>query len=316
MLVDLGQWQKRDGADVGHDHGVSAAGAHRSRLLIVLGISVTVLVVELIGAYVTGSLALAADAAHMFTDVAGILLAVLAVTFGARPASPKRTFGYYRLEILAAVVNAVLLFTVAIFIFIEAYRRWSDPAEIEGGLMLAFAVVGLVANIAGLVLLRAGSRESLNVKGAYLEVLGDALGSIAVIAAAIVIWATGWLQADSVASVLVALMILPRTWKLLSEAIDVLLEATPKGMDLMEVRRHILDQPGVLACHDLHVWTVTSGMPVMSVHVVVDDEILREGGSAPLLTALGECLGGCFDVEHCTFQLEPADHEPEPHAHE
>ena len=296
----------------GHDHShgptVSAGGMHRRRLLVVLGITSTVLVAELIGAAVTGSLALLADAGHMFTDVAGILLAVLAVTFASRPATPERTFGYYRLEILAAVVNAVLLFGVALFILWEAWQRWSSPPEVQGGLMLAFAVVGLVANIVGLLVLRAGAKESLNVKGAYLEVLGDLLGSVAVIVAAVVIATTGWLRADVVASVAVALMILPRTWTLLREAVDVLLEATPRGVDLVEVRRHILDTPGVLGAHDLHAWTITSGLPVLSVHVVVSDEVLADGGGSDVLHALGECLADHFDVEHCTFQLEHAGH--------
>lgn len=294
----------------GHSHGpsISAGGLHRKRLLIVLGITSTVLVAELIGSAVTGSLALLADAGHMFTDVAGILLAVLAVTFASRPATPQRTFGYYRLEILAAVVNAVLLFGVAVFILVEAWQRWTNPPEVEGGLMLAFATVGLVANISGLLVLRSGAKESLNVKGAYLEVLGDLLGSVAVIAAAAVIALTGWLRADVVASVAVPLMILPRTWTLLREAVDVLLEATPRNVDIVAVRQHILDTPGVLDVHDLHAWTLTSGLPVMSVHVVVTDEGLADGGGARVLDHLVECLADHFDVEHCTFQLEPRSH--------
>ena len=294
----------------GHSHGpsISAGGLHRKKLVVVLGITSTVLVAELVGAAVTGSLALLADAGHMFTDVAGILLAVLAVTFASRPATPQRTFGYYRLEILAAVVNAVLLFGVAVFILIEAWQRWANPPEVEGGLMLAFATVGLVANIIGLVVLRAGARESLNVKGAYLEVLGDLLGSVAVIVAAALIALTGWLRADVVASVAVALMILPRTWTLLREAVDVLLEATPRNVDLVAVRQHILDTPGVVDAHDLHAWTLTSGLPVLSVHVVVADDALADGGGARVLDNLVACLADHFDVEHCTFQLEPRSH--------
>jgi cobalt-zinc-cadmium efflux system protein len=285
-------------------------------MLVVLGLTTTVLVAEVIGGWITGSLALLADAGHMFTDVAGITLAILAVTFASRPASAKRTYGYYRLEILAAVINAVLLFGVAVFILIEAWQRWTEPPQIEGGLMLAFAAVGLVANLIGLYLLRSGSKESLNVKGAYLEVLGDTLGSAAVILAALVIALTGWERADIVASVLVALMILPRTWTLLREATDVLLEAVPKGTDLAAIRRHIIETPGVVDAHDLHVWTLTSGMPVLSVHVVVQDEVLASNEGGRVLDALGECLAHHFDVEHCTFQLEPighADHEPAAH---
>jgi cobalt-zinc-cadmium efflux system protein len=300
----------------GHDHGagLSTGGAQRSRLLVVLALTTVVLVVEVIGARVTGSLALLADAGHMFTDVAGISLAVLAVTFAARPATPERSFGYYRLEILAAVVNAVLLLGIAVLVLVEAWRRWMDPPAVDGQVMLVFAAVGLVANIIGLLVLRGRAKESLNVKGAYLEVLGDLLGSGAVILASGVIAATGWLRADPLASALVALMILPRTWILLREAVDVLLEATPKGIDLAEIRRHVLDTPGVVDAHDLHVWTITSGMPVLSVHVVVGDDAWREGGGEGVLDALGSCLSDHFDVEHCTFQLEPAGHAEHEHA--
>lgn len=229
-----------------------------------LAITAAVLVAEVVGGVITGSLALLADAGHMFTDVAGLGLAVLAVTFAAKSPTAQRTYGYYRLEILAAVVNGMLLFAIAAWILFEAWQRFTHPGNVEGGLMLAFAAVGLVANLVSLLLLRRGAQASLNVKGAYLEVLGDLLGSVAVIAAAAVIAATGWLAADPLASVLVALMILPRTWALLREAVDVLLEATPKGIDLDEVRRHILGTPGVVDAHDLHVWTITSGMPVLS----------------------------------------------------
>lgn len=295
---------------MGHDHGhgLSAGGAHRGRLLAVLAVTSTVLLAEVVGAWVTGSLALLADAGHMLTDVVGISLAVLAVTFAARPATPRRTFGFYRLEILAAVFNAVLLLGIAVYILFEAWQRWQAPPQVEGGLMLAFATVGLVANLVGLFILRAGAKESLNVKGAYLEVLGDLLGSIAVIAAAAVIAVTGWERADVVASVAVALMIVPRTVTLLREAVDVLLEATPRGVDLDEVREHILRVPGVVGAHDLHAWTITSGMPVLSVHVVVHDEVMDSGQTGPILDRLGRCLAEHFDVEHSTIQLEAPGH--------
>ena len=292
----------------GHDHGVSAAGANRGRLLTVLAMTSLVLVAEVIGGLLTGSLALLADAGHMFTDVAGLGLAILAITFAAKPPSAQRTYGYFRLEILAAVVNGMLLFGVAVLILVEAWRRFSSPPDVASGEMLAFAAVGLAANLVSLLLLRRGAAHSLNVKGAYLEVLGDLLGSVAVIAAAVIITTTGWNYADPIASVAVALMILPRTWTLLREAVDVLLEATPKGLDLADVRRHIVETDGVVDAHDLHVWTITSGMPVLSVHVVVDDAALANGGSGRILDRLGDCLADHFDVEHCTFQLEPAGH--------
>lgn len=300
----------------GHAHGVTrptATGRHRRRLALALAITAAILVVEVVGGLVTGSLALLADAGHMFTDVAGIGLSLAATALAARPVTPERTFGYLRLEILAAVFNALLLFGAAAFVLIEAARRLGDPPEVAGGQMVVFALVGLAANGVSLLLLHGGSRESLNVRGAYLEVAGDLLGSAAVLAAAVVIALTGALAADPIASALVALLILPRTWVLLREALDVLLEATPRGVDLGDVRTHMLRTPGVVDVHDLHAWTITSGLPVLSAHVVVDTDTLATGDSGKVLDRLGECLAGHFDIEHCTFQLEPvghADHEP------
>ncbi len=281
----------------------SAARTHRDRLVAVLGLTLAVLVVEAVGGYLSNSLALLADAAHMFTDVAGISLALLAIWMAGRAADRTKTFGYLRLEILAAVANAVLLFGVAAFVLYEAWRRLSAPPEIASGLMLAVALVGLAANGVSLWLLRDGQRLSLNVRGAYLEVLGDFAGSAAVIVAALVIMATGWTAADATASALIGLLILPRTWRLLREAVDVLLEATPRGLDMAEVRAHILEAPGVADVHDLHAWTITSGMNVVSAHVVLD-----EGADPPaVLDHLCQCLSGIFDIEHSTFQLEAHD---------
>lgn len=285
-----------------HVHA-SAAGSHRRTLIAVLLITLAIFVVQLVGGIVSGSLALVADAGHNFTDVAGIGLALLAISFAARPATDGRTFGYLRLEILAAVVNAVFLFAVAAYVLFEAIQRWSDPPEIASGLMLTIALVGLVANAISLWLLRDAQHESLNMRGAYLEVMGDLLGSVAVIVAAVVIALTGWTGADIVASVLIGLMILPRTFSLLRDATNVLLEATPKGVDMDHVRQHILDAPGVVDCHDLHAWTITSGMNVVSAHVV-----LAEGADPSVaLDALCACLADDFDIEHSTFQLETAD---------
>ena len=286
-----------------HPHP-SPAGAHRGRLLAVLLIALAVLVVEVVGGLLTGSLALLADAGHMLTDVAGLSLALLAIWFAGRPATPGRTFGWYRAEILAAVVNAVLLIGVAALVLAEAWRRLQDPPAVAAGAMLAVAVVGLAANAVSMLLLRRGQAESLNLRGAYLEVLGDLLGSVAVIVAAAVIALTGWRAADPMASALIGLLILPRTWRLLREAVDVLLEATPRGLDLEEVRRHIRAAPGVVDCHDLHAWTITSGMPVLSVHVVIEDRAVP----GAVLDRLGACLAGHFDIEHSTFQLERPEH--------
>ena len=285
-----------------HTHSSSAA-ANRDRLLAVFGLSVVMLVVETAGALASNSLALLADAAHMLTDASGIGLALIAIWFAGRAPTDDRSFGYLRLEILAAVANAVLLFGVAAFILFEAWQRLSAPPEVRSGLMLAVALLGLAANAISLFLLRQAQRESLNMRGAYLEVMGDFAGSAAVIVAAILIATTGWLQADAVASIVVALLILPRTLALLRDATDVLLEATPKGIDMAHVRRHILEAPGVIDCHDLHAWTITSGMNVVSAHVIVAD------GADPAVTldALCECLSDDFDIEHSTFQLETAD---------
>jgi cobalt-zinc-cadmium efflux system protein len=262
-----------------------------------------VFVVEVVGGLVTNSLALLADAGHMFTDVTGIGLTLAAIWFARRPASEARTFGFLRLEILAAVINAVLLFGVAAYVLFEAWQRLSEPADIESGLMLAIAVVGLTANAVSLGLLRRAQARSLTMRGAYLEVFGDLLGSIAVIVAAVVITTTGWVAADPIASVVIGIMIIPRTWRLLREAVDVLLEATPKGIDMADIRQHILDAPGVADVHDLHAWTITSGVNVVSAHVVLEPT----ADPPAVLDELCRCLSGDFDIEHSTFQLETSD---------
>ena len=285
-----------------HDRG-SAAAAHRGRLAVVLVLSLAILAVEVVGGIAANSLALLADAGHMLTDVAGVGMAVLAIWFAGRSPTNGRSYGYLRVEILAAATNAFLLFGVAVFILFEAWRRLSEPPEIASGLMFAVALLGLAANAASLYLLRDAQRQSLNMRGAYLEVMGDFIGSSAVIVAAVAIALTGWTTADAVASALIGLLILPRTFALLREATDVLLEATPKGVDMDHVRRHILDAPGVVDCHDLHAWTITSGMNVVSAHVILADG----ADAATTLDALCECLSDDFDIEHSTFQLETAD---------
>jgi cobalt-zinc-cadmium efflux system protein len=278
---------------------------HRRRLGLVLAITGTILAVEVVGAILSGSLALLADAGHMATDAGGIGLSLLAMWFAARPSGPSRTFGFHRLEILAAVANAVVLFGVGIYILVEAVLRLLQPPVVATGTMLLFGVVGLAGNAVSLALLRHGQAESLNLRGAFLEVLNDLLGSAAVLAAGAVIWATGFQRADPIASAVVGLLILPRTWRLLREALDVLLEAAPKGVDLGEVRRHLLDDHCVVDVHDLHAWTITSGMPVLSAHIVVDDPSL----SGQVLDRLYDCLRGHFDIDHSTIQVEPAGHQ-------
>ncbi len=297
-----------------HDHGTgTAASKQRGRLTAVLGITVAILSVEIVGGVLAHSLVLIADAGHMATDAAGIGLSLLAVWFAGRPPSDARTFGYQRAEILAAVLNAVLLFGVGAFILVEAAMRLIHPERSTPGLMVVFGVIALAGNGASLVLLQRGQGESLNVRGAFLEVLSDMLGAGTVLVAAAVIAGTGYERADSLASIFIGVLILPRTAKLLRDAVDVLLEATPKNVDLAEIRAHICETQGVLAVHDLHVWTITSGIPVLSAHVVIADEVLAGGGGARVLDALGECLDGHFEVEHCTFQLEPTSHANHEH---
>jgi len=291
----------------GHGHGTASA-AHRRRLALVLALTVAVLVLEVVGALVSGSLALLADAGHMATDALGIGLALGAVTLAQRPAAGRRTFGWQRIEVLAAGLNGLLLLAVGGYVVVEAVRRIGDPPDIDPGWMLGVAAIGLVANVVSLAVLHAGQRESLNTRGAYLEVLGDALGSVAVIVAGVLIATTGWTAADVVASLAIGALVVPRAWSLLREALDVLLEAAPRGVDLAQVREHVLSVDGVLDVHDLHAWTITSGLPVLSAHVVVRDDVLADGHGGRVLDALGSCLGDHFDLAHCTFQLESPGH--------
>jgi cobalt-zinc-cadmium efflux system protein len=302
---------------MGSQHGpeLTATGAHRKRLIVVLVITCTVLIAEVIGGLISGSLALLADAGHMLTDSTGLILALIAASLATRAATARRTFGLQRAEVLAALGNALLLVGVAVWVLIKAVDRLRNPVEIDAGLMLAVAVVGVLANLAALLVLRPAQARSLNMRGAYLEVLGDLVGSLAVIAAAVLIMSTGWTSFDAIASLLVVVVIIPRAWSLLREVVDVLLEATPHGVDLSEVREHIKRVRGVVDVHDLHAWTITSGVPVLSAHVIVDQACIREGRSGEVLDRLGECLGGHFDVSHCTFQLEPVGHQEHEAAH-
>lgn len=305
---------------MGHDHSpapaLTATGKHRRRLIAVLAITLGVVMVQVAGAALSGSLALLADAGHMLSDAAGVFIALLAAWIASRPASDARTYGYQRAEVLAALANALILVVIAVVVFIEAIRRIGTAPEIQTGIMLYAALVGAAANLVSLLILRSGQKESLNIRGAYLEVLGDLVGSVAVIAAAVVILFTGFHAADVIASVLIAVMILPRAWHLLRDVVDVLLEATPKGMEVQMIREHIMSVAGVVAVHDIHIWTITSGVPVFSAHVVVEDDALSARGADQVLDRLTSCLGAHFDTAHCTFQLEPASHaEHESHQH-
>lgn len=284
---------------------------HRGRLAIVLGLSLSVFLVEAVVAALTGSLALLADAGHMLGDSVGIVMALAAITVAQRGAAPgsRRTFGYHRTEVLAAGLNGLLLLGVAGFVAWHAVGRLGSGAELEAIPILLAGGIGLVANVCGLLLLRRGAAESMNVRGAYLEVLGDTLGSVAVLVSAGVIALTGWMQADAVASLAIAALIIPRALSLLRDVAEVLLESTPRDVDLVELRAHLVGMPGVIDVHDLHVWTITSGMPVMSAHVVVDENVTEMGHAHAVLDHLRECLADHFDVEHSTFQIEPAGHE-------
>ncbi|MCL3837696.1 cation diffusion facilitator family transporter [Aeromicrobium duanguangcaii] len=301
---------------MGHDHAHGAGVKHRGRLGLVLALTLAVLVLQVVVGLVTGSLALLADAGHLLSDSFGLVLALAAIVVAQRPAGARSTYGFHRTEVLAAGLNALILIGLCVAIVIGAVRRLEDPPAIEGGWVLAAGLVGLVVNVLGLLVLRSGAQESLNVRGAYLEVMGDALGSVAVIASAVVILATGWYPADPIASLLIAALIVPRAVSLLRDVAEVLLEASPRDVDLDAVRNHILGVRGVVDVHDLHVWTITSGMPVMSAHVVVDESVVSMGDAHAVLDQLGECLSGHFDVAHSTFQLEPAGHlENESHRH-
>jgi cobalt-zinc-cadmium efflux system protein len=291
---------------MGHDHGGSAlrAGArHRGRLWWAAGLLATFMVVEAAAAWVTGSLALLSDAGHMFTDVLGIAMALAAITAAGRDSTDsQRTFGLYRLEVLAALANAVLLAGVAGFVLVEAVRRFTGPPEVPAGPMLVVAVGGLGVNLVAFGLLRSGARESINVRGAYLEVIGDLLGSAGVIVAAVIIAVTGWQYADPIVAVGVALLILPRTLALARSAVRILVQAAPKHLDVAVVRDRLAAVPGVCDVHDLHVWTLTSGMDVASAH-------LRLEPAAELGTVLAtarDALHDDFAIEHATLQVEPS----------
>lgn len=295
---------------VGHGHGHTAArAADRSRLRWVLAVTGTVLVVELVGAWLTGSLALLADAGHMATDAGAVVLALGASYVAARPGGARSTFGYHRVEVVAALVNAVVLLGVCAYLAWTGVGRLSDPPEVDGPALVGFAVVGLLANAASFRLLSAGDASSLNLRGALNEVLADLLGSVLAIAAGVAIWAAGWDWADPAASLLIAALILPRAALLIVHAGQVLLEIAPADLDLDDVRHHMSHAPGVVGVHDLHAWTITSGLTSLSAHVTVRDDVLEERGVGTILDALGDCVATHFGVRHTTFQVEPQSHE-------
>lgn len=299
----------------GHDH--AATGTNRRRLAIAFGIIATVLVAEVIGAIITGSLALLVDAAHMLVDAGGLLVALLAARLMERAATSRRTWGLRRAEVLAATLQAAVLLGVGIFVIIEAVQRVGAPAEIAGAELLVFGVIGLVANIVALLVLAGGRGANLNMRAAFLEVLNDALGSVAVIVAAIVIMTTGWQPADSIAALVVGALIIPRTLRLLRDAVDVLLESVPRGINLDEVRQHLLDEDHVVDVHDLHISQIATGLPVLTAHVVVESGCFHDGHAPEITAALQRCVAKHFPVaiDHATFQLEPVGASDEHHLH-
>lgn len=287
----------------GHAHGgQSAAGKNKKNLAIVLGLTTAYLVAEIVGGLWTGSLALLADAGHMLTDVAGLALALLAIWFAEKPATPERTYGYYRFEILAALTNAVVLIGISLYILYEAYERFKNPPEVQSGGMLIIAAIGLVINIVGMFILRSGSKESLNMKGAYFEVLSDMLTSIGVIIAGIIMLTTGWYYADPLISAGIGLFILPRTWALLKESVAVLLEGTPTDVNLENLRESLTKIEGVAGIHDLHVWSLTSGVNAMSVHAV----LLSDDQHDAVMTRVHDFVTKNFKISHVTVQTECA----------
>lgn len=290
----------------GHAHpGSSASGKHRRPLAIAFALTASFMVVEFIVGFSVNSLALISDAAHMGTDVLGLGMALTAITLANRPTTSQRTYGLYRLEVLAALANGVLLFAVAGYVLYEAVQRFTEPPQVPGVPLLIVAGIGLVINLISFRLLMAGSKESLNLKGAYLEVLGDLLGSVGVIVAAIILVTTGWAYADPIIGVGIGLFILPRTWKLTRQALRILLEVAPPGINMEELRMAVKAVDGVVDTHDLHVWTITSGMESASGHVVV----AAESDYEQVLDAVLTVLRDRYHIEHATIQCEPSAFE-------
>lgn len=292
---------------MGHTHGASASGRNRHRLTFVLILTGGYLVAEIVGGLLTGSLALLADAGHMLTDVGGLAIALFAIRLAERPATPAQTYGYYRGEILGAAMNATLLVGVSAYVLYEAYERFRNPTPVSSGPMLAVAAVGLGVNLVGIVLLRKASSESLNMKGAYFEVVSDLLSSVAVLVAAVAIRFTGWSRIDPILSAGIGLFILPRTWILLRDAVGILLEGTPTDINIGAVRESLAAVPGVTGVHDLHIWCLTSGVNALSAHVVLGPE----SDPGYILRAVRGRAMQDFRIAHVTVQVEPPGFEEE-----
>jgi cobalt-zinc-cadmium efflux system protein len=302
----------------GHAHGHAAEAGSR-RLAIAFGITAALFVAQVVGSIVTGSLALLVDTVHMLTDVAGLGIALAAQRLVGAAPSGRRTWGLVRVEVLAAAAQAAALLIVALVVVVEGVRRIAEPTEVPGPLLLVFGAVGLAGNLVALAVLAGGRGSSLNLRAAFLEVVNDAIGSVAVIAAAVAIWQWGFQQADLIASALVAVLIVPRSIALLRESGRILLESTPQELDLDDVRAHLMQVEHVLSVHDLHASTLGTGLHQLTAHVVVEESCFADGHAPRVLDLLQECAAEHFPLplEHATFQLEPpghADHEPHLHA--
>lgn len=309
----------------GHDHGPASAeagqpGDYRRKLWVASGITAVIVVAQAFGSVITGSLALLTDTAHAAADASGLLVALIAATLMLRPATSKRTWGFRRIEVIAALGQATLLIVVGIYAAIEGVRRLFEPPEVPSTELLVFGIVGLAANITAIAILASSRGANFNMRAAFLEVLNDALGSLGVIVAAIVIATTGFQRADAIAGLFIAALIVPRALKLMRETTSVLMEFTPKGLDLDEVRAHILELEHVEDVHDLHASTVATGLPTITAHVVVKDECFTDGHAAEVLYAVKECVAEHFEVSvnHSTFQIETehiSDGEPAGYKH-
>lgn len=295
-----------------HSHG---AGANASRLVIVVAIAWSLFTFQLIGAWVTGSLALLFDTVHVLTDALGVSVALVAARLASRPSSLKRTWGWKRIEVISAMFQAAILLGVGAFVIVEAIQRFFNPHEIPGLEVLLFGGIGLLGNLVMIGVLVGGNRENFNMRAAFLEVLNDALGSVAVILSALAIWAWGWYQADALVALLIGVLIIPRTLKLLGETISVLLESTPPNLDLAKLQSHLESQEHVLSVHDLHASQISSELPVLTAHVVLRDECFETGHSIDILKSLQNCVNDHFEVSirHSTFQLEPQSFQTSEH---
>jgi len=286
----------------GHTH---AAGSNRRRLAIVLALTITYMLAEVVGGFLTNSLALLSDAGHMLADVAALLLAMLALWFAARPVTPKKTYGYYRLEILAALANGVALVVISLLISYEAFQRIRRPEEVHGFELMLIAAGGLAINAISAWLLHPASEDNLNMRGAFLHVVGDMLGSIGAVAAGVLIWQWGWTIADPIISVLMCLLIVYSSWQLIRESVNILLEGTPSHINIRALVEAMHEVAGVTDVHDLHVWTISSGKEALSAHVSIE----LGASHAETLDALQDQLRRMFNIGHVTLQLEPADED-------